>query len=162
MNRRNFLTTAAALAVTPSVLSARSGTFEVTRTDAEWRSMLSGPEYDVMRREGTERAFSSVLNDVTEPGTFHCKGCDQALYATEAKFESGTGWPSFTRPLDNAIETKPDPGLFGTRTEVHCDRCGSHMGHVFDDGPEPTGMRYCMNGIAMFFEPAGGGKTVTG
>nr|WP_235971281.1 peptide-methionine (R)-S-oxide reductase MsrB [Palleronia pontilimi] len=137
-------------------------TFEVTRSESEWRAMLTDKEYYVMREEGTERAFTSPLNDITAPGTFYCKGCDQALYVTETKFKSGTGWPSFYQPLPDAVATKPDPGIFGTRTEVHCDRCGSHLGHVFDDGPPPTGKRHCINGIAMVFRPEGGGDPVVG
>nr|WP_240758177.1 peptide-methionine (R)-S-oxide reductase MsrB [Palleronia sediminis] len=147
----------------PACMSnAEEGGFEVTRSADQWREMLSDAEYDVMREEGTEARNSSPLNAVKAPGTFHCKGCDQALFVTRTKFESGTGWPSFYAPLENAVATKPDPGLFGTRTEVHCDRCGSHLGHVFEDGPEPTGLRYCMNGISMYFEPEDGGARVIG
>lgn len=156
MTRRGFLTTtAAALGLAPLAGKGMAAkTFEVSRTDAEWRAMLSDLEYSVMREEGTERAFTSPLNDEKRAGTFLCKGCDLPLYSSTTKFESGTGWPSFYAALDNAIETKPDRSLFGTRTEVHCRRCGSHLGHVFDDGPKPTGLRYCMNGVSLKFAAA--------
>ncbi|MBJ3762788.1 peptide-methionine (R)-S-oxide reductase MsrB [Maribius pontilimi] len=164
MHRRQILIGGTALALMPlaSRFATAAETFEVTRSESEWRAMLTDKEYYVMREEGTERAFTSPLNDITAPGTFYCKGCDQALYVTETKFKSGTGWPSFYQPLPDAVATKPDPGIFGTRTEVHCDRCGSHLGHVFDDGPPPTGKRHCINGIAMVFRPEGGGDPVVG
>lgn len=161
MYRRAFLTAGAMAALLPGAARAAEA-FEVTRSRKEWRAMLTDAEYRVMRDEGTERAFSSPLNAITDKGTYHCKGCDQALYPSDTKFKSGTGWPSFWAPLEDAVGTKPDPGLFGTRTEVHCDRCGSHMGHVFQDGPEPTGQRWCMNGVAMYFAPAAGGAKVVG
>ena len=116
--------------------------------------MLSDIEYRVMREEGTERAFTSPLNDITEAGLFHCKGCDQPVYDSETKFKSGTGWPSFYAAIDGAVGTKPDRKLFMTRTEVHCSRCGSHLGHIFDDGPEPTGKRHCINGVSLTFQAA--------
>lgn len=154
-SRRLFLTTAAAgIAVGALPLRSLASEFEVTRSTAEWKEMLTDLEYKVMREDGTERAFTSPLNDITAKGTFHCKGCKQALYSSETKFKSGTGWPSFWAPLDNAVATKPDPGLFGTRTEVHCDRCGSHLGHIFNDGPEPTGKRHCLNGVSLTFTSA--------
>lgn len=151
MNRRVF--TVSALA---GLLSGRAAhaAFEVTRTDAEWRAMLSDPEYKVMRREGTERAFSSPLDREKRAGMFHCRGCDLALYASDTKFDSGTGWPSFWQALPDAIETKEDRSLFGLRTECHCRRCGSHLGHIFDDGPKPTGKRHCINGVSLVFKPA--------
>ena len=159
MNRRNLILTAlagSAVAAVPAMRAsfAAEGAFEVTRTEEEWRAMLTDMEYRVMREEGTERAFSSPLNAEKRPGTFHCKGCDQPLYSSETKFESGTGWPSFWAPLDDAVETKPDRKLFMVRTEVHCDRCGSHLGHIFDDGPPPTGKRHCLNGVSLTFKPA--------
>ena len=129
-------------------------TFEVTLTDAEWRRKLSPSQYDVLRREGTERPFSSPLNDEHRKGIFSCAGCQLALFSSSTKFDSGTGWPSFWAPLDNAVGTTSDSTFGMVRTAVHCRRCGGHLGHVFDDGPKPTGLRYCMNGVAMTFKPA--------
>jgi peptide-methionine (R)-S-oxide reductase len=133
---------------------AQAKTFEVTRSDDEWRRMLSKEQYHVLRKHGTERAGTSPLNREKREGTFLCAGCEQALFASDTKFESGTGWPSFYKPLPNAVGTQSDRSWFMTRTEVHCSRCGGHLGHVFDDGPPPTGLRYCMNGVAMKFAPA--------
>ena len=130
-----------------------AGTFETTHTDEEWRAMLTPEQYAVLRQEGTERPFSSPLNDEHRPGRFACAGCGQPLFSSETKFDSGTGWPSFWAPLERAVATTEDRTLFMTRTEVHCHRCGGHLGHVFDDGPAPTGQRYCMNGVAMTFAP---------
>jgi len=141
---------------------AHEGSHPFTRTEAEWRQLLTDAEYDVMRDMGTEKAHSSQLNPLYEAGTYHCKGCDQALYPSDTKFKSGTGWPSFWAPLDNAVGTKPDRGFFTTRTEVHCTNCGSHLGHVFEDGPKPTGLRHCLNGIALVFRPEGSGQPVVG
>jgi len=124
-------------------------------TDADWRKRLTAQQYDVLRKHGTERAGTSELNHEKRKGTFECAGCDLALFSSDTKFESGTGWPSFYQPLPNAIETKTDRSFFMSRTEVHCSRCLGHLGHVFDDGPKPTGLRYCMNGVAMKFVPAG-------
>jgi peptide-methionine (R)-S-oxide reductase len=129
--------------------------FEITLTEAEWRARLSPQAYAVLREEGTERAGSSPLDREKRAGLFHCAGCDLPLFSSDAKYDSGTGWPSFWQALPDAVRTRPDPGLFGTRTEVHCRRCGGHLGHVFDDGPPPTGKRYCMNGVALDFVPAG-------
>lgn len=126
---------------------------ELTRTEAEWRARLSAAEYEVLRRHGTEPPGSSPLNAEKRPGTFRCAGCGNELFSSDAKYESGSGWPSFCEPLDGAIGTRVDGSLFMTRTEVHCRRCGGHLGHVFEDGPRPTGLRYCMNGVAMTFEP---------
>jgi peptide-methionine (R)-S-oxide reductase len=128
----------------------------VMKTDAEWQASLSPEQYHVLRKHGTERAGTSPLDNEKRQGIFHCAGCGLALFASEAKFDSGTGWPSFFQPLDHAIETTEDRSWFMKRTEVHCRRCGGHLGHVFPDGPQPTGLRYCMNGVAMKFEPKQG------
>lgn len=133
--------------------------FEVTRTDEEWRQLLTPEQYAVLRKEGTERPGSSPLNREKRQGVFHCAGCGLPLFSSETKYESGTGWPSFWKPLDNAIGTSQDRSFFMTRTEVHCRRCGGHLGHVFNDGPRPTGLRYCMNGVAMTFKPADDGAS---
>jgi peptide-methionine (R)-S-oxide reductase len=127
--------------------------FEVTHTDEQWRSMLNPAQYDVLRQAGTERPYSSALNSEHRAGTFACAGCQLDVFASRTKFESHTGWPSFWAPLDHAIETREGSSFAMSRTEVHCRRCGSHLGHVFDDGPKPTGLRYCMNGVAMNFMP---------
>ena len=154
--KRGFLALTAGFgaAVAGLGVPAAEGTFEIMKTPDEWRAILSPVAYRVMREEDTERAFTSPLNDEKRNGTYHCAGCDLPLYASKAKYDSGTGWPSFWEPLANAVATKPDRSLFGTRTEVHCRRCGGHLGHVFDDGPEPTGKRYCMNGVALKFVAA--------
>jgi peptide-methionine (R)-S-oxide reductase len=128
--------------------------FEVTLSEAEWKQRLSPEQYSVLRQGATERAGSSPLDAEKRRGTFACAGCALPLYASATKFDSGTGWPSFYRPLPNAIATRDDNSLFSKRTEVHCRRCGGHLGHVFDDGPPPTGLRYCMNGAALRFVPA--------
>ena len=128
----------------------------MTRTDEEWRQLLTPEQYAVLRKNGTERAGTSPLNREKRAGTFLCAGCDLPVYSSDTKYESGTGWPSFWQPLGNAIGTSEDRSFFTTRTEVHCRRCGSHLGHVFKDGPRPTGLRYCMNGVSMTFEPTEG------
>jgi peptide-methionine (R)-S-oxide reductase len=128
--------------------------FEITRSDQEWRAMLSDMEYNVMRKEGTERAFTSPLDKNYADGMYHCRGCDLPLYSFEHKYNSGTGWPSFWQAQENAVGTKEDRKFFMVRTECHCRRCGSHLGHIFDDGPQPTGKRHCINGVSLVFKPA--------
>ena len=127
---------------------------EVIKTDEEWRHVLTDEQYRVLRKHGTERAGTSPLDREKRQGIFHCAGCRLPLFASEAKFDSGTGWPSFFQPLDRSVGTTEDRSWFMRRTEVHCRRCGGHLGHVFPDGPQPTGLRYCMNGAAMVFEPS--------
>ena len=126
--------------------------YEVTKSDAEWKAQLSPESYRVLREHGTERAGTSPLDKEHGKGTFVCAGCGLPLFSSDTKFDSRTGWPSFWRPLDNAIGTSTDRGFFMVRTEVHCRRCGGHLGHVFDDGPPPTGLRYCMNGVSLAFQ----------
>ncbi|MBS0123169.1 peptide-methionine (R)-S-oxide reductase MsrB [Thetidibacter halocola] len=155
MQRRSFLGIAAAALGLASQGRAAGGTFPLTRTEAEWRAMLSDAEYHVMRDHGTERAFSSPLDKNTRAGTYHCRGCDQALYSSAHKYDSGTGWPSFWQPIRaDAIGTQADRSFFMTRTECHCSNCGSHLGHIFDDGPQPTGLRHCLNGVSLTFRAA--------
>ena len=163
MNRRHLITgsaSAVALFAATSALwrsrpaQAGAGSFEVTRSEAEWRAMLSDAQYNSLREHGTERAGTSPLNGEKRKGMFHCAGCDLAAYSSETKYDSGTGWPSFWEALPGAVGTSEDNSLFMARTEVHCSRCGSHLGHVFPDGPPPTGLRYCVNGVALKFEPA--------
>ena len=159
LTRRTLLltgTTALAAAATAPAAGSAKG-FEITLTDAEWRKRLTPAQFAVLRKEDTERAGSSPLNAEKRTGTYHCAGCDLPVYRSETKFESGTGWPSFYAPIENAVGTREDRRLvFLTRTEVHCRRCGGHLGHVFDDGPPPTGMRHCLNGVALSFKPAVG------
>jgi len=127
--------------------------FPVSKTDEQWRKELTPEQYKILRGHGTERAFTSPLNAEKRPGRFVCAGCGNPLFSSDTKFESGTGWPSFYQPLDGGVGTSTDRSWFMVRTEVHCARCGGHLGHVFPDGPRPTGQRYCMNGVAMKFEP---------
>ena len=131
--------------------------FEIEKTDAEWRAQLTPQQYDILRKQGTERPWSSPLLKEHRKGTFACAGCDLPLFASETKFESGTGWPSFWAPLEHAVDESEDRSFGMTRTAVSCRRCGGHLGHVFTDGPKPTGLRYCMNGVALKFaaSPAG-------
>lgn len=156
MNRRTFFTCSTAAILTAflpvKVVAKEPKTFEITRTKREWKNLLSDLEYKVMRKQGTERAFTSPLDKLFDEGTYHCKGCDLALYSSSHKFNSGTGWPSFWQALPGAISTKTDKKFFMVRTECHCSRCGSHLGHVFDDGPQPTGKRHCINGVSMSFK----------
>ena len=161
-SRRTFLAAGATtlvcgLAVVRGVVrdasAAEPQTFEVTRTDEEWRKLLTPNQYSVLRREGTERPFTSPLNNEHRTGRFVCAGCGLELFSSKTKFDSGTGWPSFWQPLPMAVVERSDKSLGMTRTEVLCRRCGGHLGHVFNDGPKPTGLRYCMNGVAMNFKP---------
>lgn len=137
-----------------AALAASAKKFEIEKSDAEWRRLLTPAQYRILRAHGTERAGTSPLDREKRKGVFACVGCDLPLFSSESKFDSGTGWPSFTAPLDNAVGTMEDRSLLMLRTEVHCRRCGGHLGHVFDDGPEPTGLRYCINGLALNFVPA--------
>jgi peptide-methionine (R)-S-oxide reductase len=164
--RHVFYAGAAGLAVwslgriaTPRTVNAAPHPFEVTHTDPEWKKLLSPAQYEVLRQEGTERPFTSELLDEHRNGTFSCAGCDLALYSSKTKFESGTGWPSFWAPLDGAVDEATDRAFGMTRTAVSCHRCGGHLGHVFPDGPKPTGLRYCMNGVALKFAPAPAGSS---
>lgn len=159
--RRDLLATSATAlaALAASLVSRRTpaaGTaegFEVRYTDAEWRARLTPQQYAVLRQEGTERPGSSPLNKEHRTGTYACAGCALPLFSSSTKFDSGTGWPSFWQPLDDAVAARQDRSFGMARTEVHCRRCGGHLGHVFDDGPPPTGLRYCMNGLSLNFQP---------
>ena len=161
-NRRNFVIGGASVAAVAVIAlpwlggatPAQAKQFPVTRTKAEWRKRLSAEQFTVLREAGTERAFTSPLNKEKRAGTFVCVACDQKLFSSKTKFESGTGWPSFWSPLPGGIGGSTDYKIGYARNEVHCARCGGHLGHVFDDGPKPTGKRYCMNGVAMRFIPA--------
>ncbi|AFZ34177.1 methionine-R-sulfoxide reductase [Stanieria cyanosphaera PCC 7437] len=127
--------------------------FEINKTEQEWQNILTPEQYRVLRKHGTERAGTSPLDKNYDQGTYVCAGCGQPLFTSETKYNSGTGWPSFYAPIEGAIETSIDRSLFMTRVEVHCSRCGGHLGHVFNDGPRPTGQRYCMNGVSLDFKP---------
>jgi peptide-methionine (R)-S-oxide reductase len=159
IDRRTMLGMSGAAAVTIIVSGGSSGAsagprFAVNRTPPEWRRILGPQRYAVLREASTERPFSSPLNNEHRKGTFVCAGCALPVFSSATKFDSGTGWPSFWRPLPNAVVTRPDRSLLMERIEVLCRRCGGHLGHVFDDGPKPTGLRYCMNGLALQFRPA--------
>jgi peptide-methionine (R)-S-oxide reductase len=159
IDRRTLLGSAGVAAVALVFLgrsghAAPSGHFEVNHTPAEWQHILGPQRYAILREASTERAFTSPLLNEHRRGTFTCAGCDLPLFSSAAKYDSGTGWPSFWRPLPNAIVTRSDRSLIMERTEVLCRRCGGHLGHVFADGPKPTGLRYCMNGLALKFVPA--------
>jgi peptide-methionine (R)-S-oxide reductase len=149
------LTAVAAALLAPRVAEAAAASYEIEKSEEEWARALTPEQYQVLRKHGTERPFTSPLDREKRTGTFHCAACDLPLFSSAAKFDSGTGWPSFFQPLPDAVGTSVDKSLFVTRTEIHCRRCGGHLGHVFDDGPKPTGLRYCMNGVAMRFAPDG-------
>ena len=158
VTRRAFVTAAATTLamVVPSrrlLADAPAKEFEIMKTDEEWKKELSAEQFTVLRKHGTERAGSSPLDKSYAQGQYRCAGCGQPLFSSETKYDSGTGWPSFYAPMDNAVGTDTDFKLIYPRTEVHCSRCGGHLGHVFDDGPDPTGKRYCMNGVALDFVP---------
>lgn len=162
MNRRAFLLTGATALLGATAYSVLGGnksdasetsSFPFQLSDADWRARLSRDQYDVLRKHGTERPHSSSLNREKRQGVFHCAGCEQALYSSKTKYDSGTGWPSFYEALPAAVGTSIDKSWIMTRTEVHCSNCGGHLGHIFDDGPRPTGKRHCINGVAMTFKP---------
>lgn len=160
MIRRNFLAAGVAafaasyLGKVGNLMASPKGTFAVTHSEKEWRKLLTAEQFSILRQEGTEYPGSSALLKEHRKGIFSCVGCDQPLFSSETKFESGTGWPSFWAPLENAVGTTRDATLGMVRVEVHCGKCGGHLGHVFNDGPKPTGLRYCMNGVVMTFTAA--------
>ena len=159
MNKRNFLVAGAAIVGTAWLsrylpkssedMAAPNRQFEIAKTEEEWRKLLTPEQFNVLRKHGTERAHTSPLDKQYGNGTYVCAGCDLPLFTSDTKFNSGTGWPSFFDPIEGAIATTVDKAFFMTRVEVHCSRCGGHLGHVFDDGPKPTGKRYCMNGVSL-------------
>ncbi len=155
VDRRHFLgsLSLAVMALTIARTAKAAPTFEVVHSDAEWRKLLSADQYDVLREAGTERPFTSPLLKEHRKGVFACAGCGRDLFDSATKFDSGTGWPSFWKPLPGAVIETEDRSFFMARTAVSCSRCGGHLGHVFDDGPPPTGLRYCMNGVALAFKP---------
>ncbi|GGI83920.1 peptide-methionine (R)-S-oxide reductase [Polymorphobacter multimanifer] len=165
IHRRTFIAMAAAAAALPFIrrfadtpalaADTRAAKFSYTLSDEAWKKKLAPDAYQVLRHESTERPYTSPLNKEKRAGTFVCAGCELPLFSSTTKYESGTGWPSFWQPLKGAVGTETDKSIpFMVRTEVHCARCGGHLGHVFDDGPKPTGLRYCMNGVSLKFAPA--------
>ena len=158
MNRRKFVKNYSIIFLSsfiPKVVVGKEiKVFEITKSKREWKQILTDLEYKVMRKEGTERAYTSPLDKLFDKGIYHCKGCDLPLYSSDHKYNSGTGWPSFWKALPGAIGTKTDKKFFMVRTECHCSRCGSHLGHIFDDGPQPTGKRHCINGVSLRFKKA--------
>lgn len=164
MDKRHFLQISTVLVGTAFFLRYINGSsenmaaadtkFEVTKPEEEWKTILTSEQFQVLRKHGTERAHTSPLDKTYDPGTYVCAGCGQALFTSDTKFDSGTGWPSFFKPIEGAIATTVDRSFFMTRTEVHCSRCGGHLGHIFNDGPRPTGLRYCINGVSLKFTPA--------
>ena len=164
MKRRSFIAALGTVALTPALLhrlsadeagSTDASTAQLVRSDDEWRRILTAEQYDILRKEGTERPGSSPLNHEKRAGTYVCAGCGQPLFRSDTKYDSGTGWPSFFDAIDGALGTKTDYKLIWPRTEYHCSHCGGHQGHIFEDGPEPTGLRYCNNGLALKFVPTG-------
>lgn len=164
MNKRYFLQASLVIVGTTllprhftqrtDIMATSNTNFEITKSEAEWQTILTPEQFRVLRKHGTERAFTSPLDKQYDQGTYVCAGCELPLFTADTKFNSGTGWPSFFDPIAGAIGTTTDRSFFMTRTEVHCSRCGGHLGHVFDDGPAPTRKRYCMNGVALKFIPA--------
>lgn len=156
MNRRKFVKNYSIIFLFSFITKVAVGeeikAFEITKSKREWKQILTDLEYKVMRKEGTERAYTSPLDKLFDKGIYHCKGCDLPLYSSNHKYNSGTGWPSFWKALPEAIGTKTDKKFFMVRTECHCSRCGSHLGHIFDDGPQPTGKRHCINGVSLRFK----------
>jgi peptide-methionine (R)-S-oxide reductase len=153
IDRRSVLAALGAFVFIPAAANAAADTDKVVLTDAQWRAKLTPDQFDILRRQGTEVPFSSPLDHETRAGTYFCVGCDLALYSSKTKYDSGTGWPSFWAPLPHAVAQKIDNSLPDQRDEIHCRRCDGHLGHVFDDGPPPTGKRYCMDGVALKFRP---------
>jgi peptide-methionine (R)-S-oxide reductase len=162
LTKRQFLTSLSAVAVTAGAAAvlrggpgvAAEGTFEITKTDEEWLRLLGRDRFTILRRQGTESPWTSELLNEHRAGTFNCAGCDLALYSSETKYESGTGWPSFWDALPDAVGIEEDRSYLMVRTELHCARCGGHLGHRFDDGPQPTGLRHCINGLSLTFHPS--------
>ena len=161
MNRRFILLSGAALGAVAAfglrprdAQSRAKGEFEITKTPEEWKEILTPEQFYVLRQHGTERPYTSRLNDVKADGVYHCAGCDNPLYESSTKYDSRTGWPSFWQEIEGKIGTDVDYKLVYPRTEVHCGRCGGHLGHIFDDGPKPTGKRHCLNGVALTFKPS--------